>query len=74
MKILTYDSRWTNRIRYNEFSNVVEVDGVEIIDEGGLVGEHRVRGVLVPLQRLEPHDAVDEPLHLLHGVAPSQSS
>jgi len=33
VKILTYDSRWTNRIRYNEFSNVVEVDGVEIIDE-----------------------------------------
>ena len=33
VKVLTSDSRWYGRIKYNEFSNIVDVDGNEIIDE-----------------------------------------
>lgn len=33
VKVLSNDSRWKDRIRYNEFANTVDVDGEEIIDE-----------------------------------------
>jgi len=33
VKILSDDTRWNARIRYNEFKNTVDVDGTEIIDE-----------------------------------------
>ena len=33
VKILLHDTRWDQRIRYNEFSNTIEIDGKEVIDE-----------------------------------------
>ncbi len=29
VRILTEDSRWSGRIKYNEFSNAVEIDGID---------------------------------------------
>lgn len=32
VRILTEDSRWSGRIKYNEFSNAVEIDGIAVAD------------------------------------------
>ena len=64
--ILSEDSRWTERIRFNEFSYVVELDGQPITDhaESGIaLWLDRVYGLQISTNR-----ASEAVVHIAHGI------
>lgn len=64
--ILSEDSRWTERIRFNEFSYVVELDGQPITDhsESGIaLWLDRVYGLQISTNR-----ASEAVIHIAHGI------
>ena len=54
VRVLTEDSRWHDRLRFNEFSNTIEIDGLGITDQlesGITLWLDRVYGVQVATNR-----------------------